>query len=186
LRAGAKESQPTSRGARNLLRRLRGIRAGAKQSSQYQHWVRDAFLFLFGGVLKEPRLESRTLSGTLRRDITFRNTADSGPWGDWKTLYRIDLVVIECKNADDVTNDDLRQTASYLGKHMGRLGILACRKNSGADVGETLNSFVNNDEKYILIVNDENLTDWIRLKDRGEDPSDAISDVYRSLRERAQ
>ena len=69
---------------------------------------------------------------------------------------------------------------------MGTLAILACRKNSGTDVLELLNWFVNNDEKYILVVNDEALIDWIRLKDRGEDPTNAIADLYRSLREGSQ
>jgi hypothetical protein len=69
---------------------------------------------------------------------------------------------------------------------MGYLAVLACRKTSGDDVWKMLNWFVNNDEKYLLVVNDENLVDWIRLKDRGEDPTDAIADLYRSLREGAQ
>ena len=69
---------------------------------------------------------------------------------------------------------------------MGRLGIMACRKNRGYDMCEMLNWFVNNDEKYILVVNDEDLVSWIRLKERGEDPTDAIADLYRSLREGAQ
>jgi len=32
---------------------------------------------------------------------------------------------------------------------MGTLATLACRKNSGNDVLELLNWFVNNDEKYV-------------------------------------
>jgi hypothetical protein len=93
---------------------------------------------------------------------------------------------IECKNTDTLSYDDLRQTASYLGKRMGRVAILVCRKTTGEDMWEMLNWFVNNDEKWVLVVNDENLVDWIRLKDRGEDPTDAIADLYRSLREGAQ
>jgi hypothetical protein len=69
---------------------------------------------------------------------------------------------------------------------MGYLAVLACRKNSGDDVWAMLNWFVNNDEKYLLVVNDEKLVDWIRLKNRGEDPTDAIADLYRTLREGAQ
>jgi hypothetical protein len=148
--------------------------------------VRDVFMFLFGDVLKEPRLESRTLSGTLRRDITFRNAAEKGPWFDWKLQYQIEPLVIECKNTETLMYDDLRQTASYLGKRMGHLAILACRKNSGNDVSEMLNVLVTNDEKYVLVVNDDNLIDWIRLKDSGEDPTDAVADLYRSLREGVQ
>jgi hypothetical protein len=186
LRAGLKPAWPCSNAARSLLRRLSELRAGAKDAAAYQCWVQDVFTFLFGEVLKEPKLEPRTFYGTLRRDITFTNAAEKGAWFDWKIRHHCDSLVIECKNKDKLRYDDLRQTASYLGKRMGRLGILACRKNNGHDVSEMLNWFVNNDEKYVLVVNDESLVDWIRLKDRGEDPTDAMADVYRSLREGSQ
>jgi hypothetical protein len=178
--------RPTSRSARLLLRRVAGLRPGMDDAIRFQHWVRDVFTFLFGDALKEPKIESKTFFGTQRRDITFRNAAEKGSWFDWKTQYHCDSILIECKNKDVLTYDDLRQTASYLGKRMGRLAVLACRKNNGEDVSAMLNWFVNNDEKYVLVVNDEYLIDWIRLKDRGEDPTDAIADVYRSLREGAQ
>ena len=137
-------------------------------------------------LLKEPKLESPTFFGTQRRDITFRNAAERGSWLDWKTQHQIGSLLVECKNKNSLSYDDLRQTASYLGKRMGYLAVLACRKNSGDDVLEMLNWFVNNDDKYVLVVNDQNLIDWIQLKDRGEDPTDAIADLYRSLREGAQ
>ena len=186
LRSGIQPVSKTSRMARSLLRRIEELRAGAAHATMYQHWLRDVFTFLFGDVLKEPKLESKTFFGTQRRDVTFRNAADKGPWFDWKMRHETDSLLVECKNKFALTYDDLRQTASYLGKRMGRVAILACRKNSGDDVWEMLNWFVNNDEKYILVANDENLIDWIRLKDRGEDPADAIADLYRSLREGAQ
>jgi hypothetical protein len=186
LRSGTQPSLPASREAQGLLRRLSELEPGQDHSTRYQHWVRDVFTFLFGEHLKEPKLESRTFFGTQRRDITFRNAAEKGAWFDWKMQYQIDPVLIECKNTDALSYDDLRQTASYLGKRMGRVAILVCRKTTGDDVSEMLNWFVNNDEKWVLVVNDENLLDWIRIKDRSEDPTDAIADLYRSLREGAQ
>ncbi|HXI39241.1 MAG TPA: hypothetical protein VNH83_04650 [Bryobacteraceae bacterium] len=186
LRNGIQPLRTTSRTARSLVRRLAELRAGVTHATRYQYWLRDVFTFLYGEVLKEPKVESKTFFGTQRRDVTFRNAAEKGPWFDWKIRHETDSLLVECKNKDRLTYDDLRQTASYLGKRMGRVAILACRKNSGDDVWKMLNWFVNNDEKYLLIVNDENLIDWIRLKDRGEDPTDAIADLYRSLREGAQ
>jgi hypothetical protein len=186
LRGGIQPAPNASRMARSLLRRLAELRTGPAHATRYQHWVRDVFTFLFGDVLKEPKLESRTFSGTQRRDVTFRNAAEKGPWFDWKIQHGIASLLIECKNTEALTYDDLRQTASYLGKQMGRVGILASRKNCGDDVWKMLNLLVNNEEKYVLVVNDENLIDWIRLKDRGENPTDAIADLYRSLREGAQ
>lgn len=186
LRSGAEPSLVRSRDARALLRRLGELRPGQDHATRFQHWVRDVFTFLFGSQLKEPKLESKTFFGTMRRDITFRNAATGGSWFDWKMQYQIDPVLIECKNTDALSYDDLRQTASYLGKRMGRVAILVCRKTKGEDVWDMLNWFVNNDDKWVLVVNDQNLLDWIRIKDRGEDPTNAIADLYRSLREGAQ
>jgi hypothetical protein len=147
LRSGFQPVRTTSRAARSLLRRLAELRAGPTHATRYQHWLRDAFTFLFGEILKEPKLESKTFFGTQRRDVTFRNASEKGPWFDWKMRHQTDSLLVECKNKDTLTYDDLRQTASYLGKRMGRVAILACRKNSGDDVWEMLNWFVNNDEK---------------------------------------
>lgn len=186
LRSATQPVPPISRPARALLRRLSALLSGAQDATGYQILVRDVFMFLFGEVLKEPKLESQTFLGTLRRDVTFRNAAQTGPLFDWKMLHKIDSLLVECKNKDTLSYEDLRQTACYLGKRMGRLAILACRKTTADDTREILNWFVNNDEKYMLVVNDEALVDWVRLKDRGEDPTDAIADLYRSLREGVQ
>ena len=186
LRGGAGAPRPISKTARGLLRRLSTLHPGALQAMDYQVWVRDVFTFLFGEVLKEPKLESKTFFGTLRRDVTFRNAAQTGPWFDWKIRHETDPLLIECKNKEVLSFGDLRQTASYLGKRMGRLAILTCRTMTADDIREILNWFVNNDEKYVLVLNDDALVDWVRLKDRGEDPTDAIADLYRSLREGAQ
>jgi len=186
LRAGTVPERSFSEDARQLLGRFAQIRPGTQHATKYQALVRDVFSFLFGSALKDPKSESRTIFGTLRRDVTFRNAAEVGPWCDWKREHQIHSILIECKNKETLAYDDLRQIACYLGKTMGRLGILACRKTTPDDSREMLNWFVNNDDKYILIVNDDSLTDWIKLKDRGEDPTNAVADIYRSLREGVQ
>jgi hypothetical protein len=178
--------QRTSKTASDLLRRFQRLRPGNEDFKPYQHLIQDVFTYLFGDVLKDPKPESKTLFGTLRRDVTFRNAADKGPWADWKIEHHALHVVVECKNERAVSNDDVRQIASYLGKGMGQLGVLASRNTSADEIRELLNAFVYNDDKYVLVVNDAALIDWIRLKDRGEDPTDAIADLYRSLRERSQ
>jgi hypothetical protein len=187
LRDGKQRVPRLSRTAQALLQRFADLPAGPTAATAYEALVVDVFTFLFGDVLKEPRTQSRTFLGTLRRDMTFRNAAESGPWFDWKSRHAIESsVLIECKNQDALSHDDLRQTACYLGRIMGRLAVLACRKTTVDDARELLNWFVTNDDKYILVVNDETLLDWVRLKDRGGSPTDAIADLYRSLQEGVQ
>lgn len=175
-----------SKRARELVRRFGETRSGLQHAAAYEALIVDTFVFLFGDTLKEPESQSKTSRGTLRRDITFRNAAEKGPWFDWKLRHMIESVLIECKNKEVLSHGDLRQTAGYLGKSMGRLAILACRKTTVDDVRELLNWFVTSDDKYILVLNDEALTDWIRLKGSGGDPTAALADLYRSLREGVQ
>jgi hypothetical protein len=186
LRNGTRSPHPASKAAQSLVRRFSQLQPGIRDATAYQTLTLDVFSFVFGDFLKDPRPQSATIFGTLRRDVTFRNAADSGPWADWKSRHGIESLLIECKNQAELSYGDLRQTACYLGKTMGRLGVLACRKTTADDVREMLIWFVNNDEKYILVVNDETLIDWIRLKDGSGDPTAAIADLCRSLREGVQ
>jgi len=183
LQSRSQSNPKTASRARSLLRRLQQLRSGQNHATKYQYWVRDTFAFLFGYALKEPHIESRTSSGTERRDITFRNAADQGFWWDLKHLYGVESLLIECKNTDTLQHDHLNQTASYLGNRMGRLGILTCRRTSANDVLKKLNTFVNDGRKHILVVNDEILKGWIQMKIEGKDPTDAVADLHRSLRE---
>ena len=82
--AGHNKVKRSSRTARPLLNRIAELRAGMADAKRYQHWLRDVFTFLFGEVLKEPKLESKTFFGTQRRDITFRNAAEVNTLVHWK------------------------------------------------------------------------------------------------------
>jgi hypothetical protein len=186
LQLGSTPEGGLSDNGRSLVRRFRELRPGLQDATRYQALIRDVFMFLFGNVLRDPKLESKTVFGTLRRDVTFSNTADTGSWSDWKREHHSLSLLIECKNQERLTYEDLRQTACYLGKIMGYFGILVSRKTTADEMRAILNWFVISDGKYILVVNDQSLIDWIMLKDHGEDPTNAIGDLHRSLRERAQ
>jgi hypothetical protein len=84
LRSGSQPVPTTSGAARALLRRPVELRAGLTHATIYQHWLPDVFTFLFGDVLKDPKLESKTFLGTQRRDVTFRNA------GRKRTLVRLE------------------------------------------------------------------------------------------------
>jgi hypothetical protein len=91
-------------------------------------------VFLFGDVLKEPKLESKTFFDMLRRDITFRNAAESGPWFDWKMHYKIDPVLIECKNKDRLKyNTAISAKPRHTSEDEWGTWASWCRKTSGGD-----------------------------------------------------
>jgi hypothetical protein len=75
--------------ARSLVRRFKEVRPGPQHARKYQVLVRDVFAFLFGDVLKDPKLESKTIYGTLRRDVMFSNAAEvgSGAIGSMNTTF---------------------------------------------------------------------------------------------------
>jgi hypothetical protein len=82
LQSGSAPEGQMSVHAQSLVHRCKELRSGAQHATRYQALIRDVFMFLFGGVLKDPKSESKTFFGTLRRDVTFRNAADDGPWCD--------------------------------------------------------------------------------------------------------
>ena len=57
------------------------------------------------------------------------NRANSGFWKDLKDKYKASEIVVDAKNTDNLTRDDLRQLYCYLKPALGYWGFTACRAN---------------------------------------------------------
>lgn len=172
---------------RRLLAKLQKIPTGQEGADNYRDWVRDIFVYLFSKDLEKPSTEVRTWLGTQRRDVTFAVKNHDSPWREWKRNYGVPAsIVVECKNKAKLNPVDIRQLACYLGKKMGRFGIMVTRKSTIDDLRDHLNWFENNDDKCILVFNDDALKDWITMKARERDPTEAVVDLHRALAEASQ
>jgi hypothetical protein len=166
------------------------VPVGHDHFADYERIVRVFFNFLFSRHLGEGRAQARTEpenEGVEIRDIIFANVAESGFWKDLKDKYSVSEVVVDTKNTDALTRDDLRQLYCYLKPALGYWGFIVCRSDQ-PDVIHAFNRtlFKNFAQtRGLLILSDEDLGRMIRISVRGHDPSeylrDRMSDFIRSI-----
>src|SRR5262249_16864907 len=88
------------------------VPVGREHFGRLEDMVRVVFKYLFRDELGEGRAQSRTEpenEGVEIRDLLFPNVAETGFWNDLKTKYSASEIVVDAKNTDEVTRDDLRQ-----------------------------------------------------------------------------
>src|SRR6266566_2086944 len=95
---------------------------GPEHFRAFEHIVRVVFNFLFIGELGEGKAQSRTEpedEGVEIRDLIFANNSESAFWQDLKRKYAASEIVVDAKNKDELTRDDLRQLYCYLKPALG-------------------------------------------------------------------
>jgi hypothetical protein len=163
---------------------------GAEHFQEFEYTVRVTFNFLFRGQLREGRPQSRTEpenEGVEMRDLLFSNISDAGFWKDLKDKYSTSEIVVDAKNKDELTRDDLRQLYCYLKPALGFWGFIVCRSEQPRWVhafNRTL--FKNfNQARGLLVLCDDDLRRMVQIKNRGQDPSEYLqermADFIRSI-----
>jgi hypothetical protein len=152
---------------------------GFDHFQQFEHMVRVTFNFLFRPELGEGRPQSRTEpedEGIEIRDLLFSNNSNSGFWKDLKDKYSASEIVVDAKNKDKLTRDDLRQLYCYLKPALGFWGFVVCRSEQPAWIrafNRTL--FKNfNQKRGLLILCDDDLRRMVQMKNRGQEPTEYL------------
>ncbi len=157
------------------------VPVGREHFAEFEHIVRVVFNFLFAGRLGQGRAQVRTEpenEGTEIRDLIFANVAESGFWKDLKDKYAVSEVIVDAKNAETLTRDDLRQLYCYLKPALGFWGFLACR----ADQPEVIHAFNRtlfknfSQKRGLLIISEDDLRRMVAIRLRGGEPSDYLRD----------
>lgn len=161
------------------LRRV--VPVGREHFREYERIVRVAFRFLFRTELGEGRAQSRTEPETEAveiRDLIIPNLADSGFWKDLKEKYSVTEVVVDAKNTDEVTRDDLRQLYCYLKPAIGLWGFIVCRQPQPRGLHAFNRTLHKNfsQERGVLILSDEDLRRMVEMATRGQMASDYMRD----------
>jgi len=181
----AQESQLAER----FIARLTLLPTGAA-AADYQRLVYEILNYCFEPELTDGKMESKTLDGTERRDITYLNEAETSFWSYVRFTYGSPCVMFEVKNVGAVTIEHINQTATYLGAHLGMLGCIVTRHAPEENIIRKQYAVYNNTpsmpRKVILILSDDDLLELIRAKQQGQYPAKLIQQRYRVFRERAQ
>jgi hypothetical protein len=143
--------------------------------------VRVIFNFLFIGELGEGHAQSRTApedEGVEIRDIVFANKAHAGFWKDLKSKYAASEIVVDAKNKDEITRDDLRQLYCYLKPALGYWGFIVCRSEQPSAIAAFNRTLFRNfnQGRGLLILNDDDLRRMVQLKMQGQNPAEYLAD----------
>lgn len=166
------------------------IPTGIGHFRHYEHQVRVIWNFLFIGELGEGQVQSRTEpenEGVEIRDIVFANKASTGFWGDLKQKYSASEIVVDAKNTDNLTRDDLRQLYCYLKPALGFWGFIVCRSEPPNAIRAFNRTLYQNfsQARGVLILCDDDLRRMTQIANRGQSAStylhQRMSEFVRSI-----
>jgi hypothetical protein len=164
--------------------------AGPEHFREFEHQVRVAFNFLFRGDLGEGRAQSRTEpedEGLEIRYLVFGNVASSGFWKDLKSKYEASEIVVDAKNKELLTRDDLRQLYCYLKPALGLWGFIVTRSEQPKWVHAFNRTLFKNftQSRGLLILCVDDLRRMVTIKNLGRNPSaylqEKMSEFLRSI-----
>lgn len=167
---------------------LDSVPPGREAANRYQRVALEILNFLFLPELIDGRMEERTLDGTERRDIIFTNDSDLTFWSYLRQEHSSFLLMFEVKNKETISNQDIAQTATYLGDRLGRLGVIVTR--SPVETAQLKKAFSvfndSNPRKVILFVSDQDLVSMLDMRCEGAEPMRHMQRLYRAFRSSVQ
>jgi hypothetical protein len=158
---------------------LRTLPAGQADFSKYENIVRIAFNFLFRSELGQGQSQSRTEpenEGIEIRDLVFANKAASGFWKDLKDKYSASEIVVDAKNKNELTREDLRQLYCYLKPALGLWGFIVSRCQPAAQIEAFNRTLFKNfsQQRGVLLLSDDDLCRMVTLANRGKSASEYL------------
>jgi hypothetical protein len=164
-----------------VLQLRQSVPVGREHFKDYEHKVRVIFRFLFRSELGDGHVQSRTEpenDGVEIRDLIFANKASSGFWKDLKDKYAASEIVVDAKNTDEVTREDLRQLYCYLKPALGFWGFIVCRSPPSAAIQAFNRTLFKNfaQQRGVLILSDDDLQRMVKIANRGHSASEYLQE----------
>lgn len=157
---------------RLYLDELKTIKPGKKEAHKYHLIASRVFYQLFNLQLHEPILENEINEGRGRIDIVYRNKNKDGIFKNLKELREIKCpeIFVECKNYSyDLESKEYAQLSTRLIPKRGMLGFLLCRDKKNAKRVLKHCQDANKEDKYIIVLDDQDLTKLANYKLEDED-----------------
>jgi len=170
LRWGEKETP--------VVRRLEEISPGAADAKAYEQCVFEILCRCFAGQISYAERESATRHGTKRRDITFFNDSLHPFWQTVRQSHGAMHIVFECKNTNELGPEHVNQIAGYLGRSLGKFGVIVSRLPPKESIELHADHAFLNDEKVVLFLSDKDLMEMAQCHDQGKDPTEVIKRKY--------
>lgn len=170
--------------AQSLSTSLRALRSGKDEALAYQRLVSEILEFMFCPPLETPHFEIPDAEARNRRDMIFENAAPTGFWASLRSSYSAHYVVVDAKNyAEGIDKGPVLDIAHYLKPYgCGMFGLLATRQGaSEAGLHAIREQWIGN-QKMIVVLDDENMYEMLRLKGEAGAPEETIRAKIASFR----
>lgn len=165
----------------DLVDRLDRCLVGEKGWREFEDLGVEILEFLFVPPLVRSIIQSRTYSGTNRRDAVFpnRNFDEKHGWGLLLRELNARMILFEFKNygTTAIGHEEVMQTDNYLTEPMGKLAIMVCSKLPNSSAHIQRNTVYSRSRKVILFMTKNHLKEMLFIKERGEDPCDLVVDL---------
>ena len=164
------------------------IDKGKPDAYKFQNHIKKVLKYLFSDQLDSIEIEDKVNFRRIRLDITAYNTSQKGFFFDLQKNHKIKCpyIVFECKNSSfDLKNREYAQIGFQLSDDIGYFGILVCRQI--IDKVNALNHLrdilINtpSSKKYIIILEDSDFKEMLRLKLQGENPDIILKEKFKEL-----
>lgn len=160
----------------NLSNVLRGLERGKSDWNTYQILSGDIISHLFVPPLSTPRYEHSDLEGRNRRDIIFENSSEQPFWKGIRDVYKGDYIVVDAKNfSNNIEKRSIIDIAHYLKPYgCGMFGIILTRVGTSKAAEHAIKEQWIGNGKMIVVLNDEDLLEMLRLKQTNGKPEEII------------
>jgi hypothetical protein len=99
-------------------------------------------------------------------------------WGQLRLELEARMPLVEFKNFDGpIGKEEIDQTRNYLTNALGRFALVCSREEPSPQAKLRRNQVYTHDRKVILFLQDGDLREMLRMKERGEDPAFFLMDL---------
>lgn len=162
-----------------LQAELQSVQPGSKMFQQYEDVCVRILKYLFEDYLERFRPQEKTIDGRHRRDLICRIASNSSFfWHLLRESFEAYLLTFEFKNYNRlVKQNDIMITNKYLCYKARRTSaIILSRHGADANALEEARGILREDNKLILVLDDNYIMQMLSRKKHGSDPTDILSD----------
>lgn len=162
--------------------RLAACPSGEEAFADYETLGTEIWRYLFPTQLGEPKLQRRTLDGTQRRDVLFRNERATKFFARVADRFGADFLIIDFKNyGKPIDGSTVDGVAKYANKAIGRFVCVVARKGAGGGVVAAQARILREEGTAIVVISDQQMLEMVERRERGEAPEDVLEDALDEL-----
>lgn len=179
------KSENANPSAALLRQRLDKCPKGKEGWAEYEDIGEDIFKYLFADEFRHFKCDpqSKTEDGIARRDLIVPNTYKTSPcfWEQMKEDFKAKMIIVDFKNYSKPLNtDEFYSVSKYFSNKVGYFAIIFSRNGLDASAIKKQSKMLGENE-LILCLTDADIKDLIDCKERNQNPTDILEDMYYTL-----